>query len=57
MNFLSDISELSVNDCFISADNVGGLVSVSDWEGVLQGSGGDSMLSYKGPVNTVDLGP
>ena len=34
-DFLSDVSELSVHDCLISADNVGGLVSISDWEGVL----------------------
>ena len=34
-NFLSDVSELSVNDHFISTDDVGGLVCVSDWEGVL----------------------
>ena len=57
MNFLSDVSELSVHYCFISAGNVGGLVSVSDWEGVLQESDGNSVFSYKGPVYTVDLGP
>ena len=56
MNFLSDIPELSIYNCLISADNVGGLVCILDWEGVLKGSGGDLMLSYKGPVYTVDLG-
>ena len=57
MNFLSDISELSVHYCFILADNVGGLVSVLDWEGVLQESGGNLVFSYEGPVYAVDLGP
>ena len=35
---------------------MGGLVRVSDWEGGFQGSGGDLVFSYKGPVYTVDLG-
>ena len=47
---------MCVQDCFISAYDVGGLVSVSDWEGVFERSGGDSMFSYEGPVNTIDLG-
>ena len=47
---------MGIDDCLISTDNVGGLVCVSDWEGVFQGSGGDLVFSYKGPVYTVDLG-
>ena len=48
---------MSIDDHFISAYDVGGLVCVLDWERVFEGSGGDSMFSYEGPVNTVDLGP
>ena len=48
---------MSVDDRFILAYDVGGLVCVSDWERVFEGSGGNSMFSYKGPVNAVDLGP
>ena len=55
-DFLSDVPKLSIYNRLISADNVGGLVCISDREGVLEGSGGDLMLSYKGPVYTVDLG-
>ena len=47
---------MGINDHFILADNVGGLVSVLDWEGVFEESGGDSMFSYKGPVYAIDLG-
>ena len=55
-NFLSDVSQLNIQDCFISACDVGGLVGVSDWEGFFEKSGGDSMFSYEGPVDTIDLG-
>ena len=47
---------MSIDNCFISAYDVGSLVCVSDWERVFEGSGGDSMFSYKGPVDAVDLG-
>ena len=48
---------MSIDDCFISAYDVGSLVCVLDWERVFEESGGDSMFSYKGPVDAVDLGP
>ena len=47
---------MSVQDCFISAKDVGGLVGVSDWERVFERSGGDLMFLYESPVNTIDLG-
>ena len=47
---------MSIDDRFILAYDVGSLICVSDWERVFEGSGGDSMFSYEGPVNTVDLG-
>ena len=47
---------MSIDDCFISAYDVGSLICVSDWEGVFEESGGDSVFSYEGPVNAVDLG-
>ena len=47
---------MGIDDCFVSAYDIGGLVSVSDREGVFEGSGGNSMFSYKGPVDAVDLG-
>ena len=46
---------MGVDDCFILAYDVGSLICVSDWERVFEGSGGDSMFSYEGPVNTVNL--
>ena len=46
-----------IQDCFISAYDVGGLVGVSDWERVFEKFGGDAMFSYEGPVDTIDLGP
>ena len=47
---------MSVQDGFISAKDIGGLVGVSDWERVFERSGGNSVFSYEGPVNTIDLG-
>ena len=47
---------MSIDDRFISAYDVGSLICVSDWERVFEGSGGDSVFSYEGPVNAVDLG-
>ena len=47
---------MSIDDCFISAYDVGSLICVSDWERVFEGSGGDSVFSYEGPVDAVDLG-
>ena len=48
---------MSIDDCFILVYDVGSLVCVLDWERVFEESGGDSMFSYKGPVDAVDLGP
>ena len=56
MDLLGSTSELNIDNHLISTDNVGGLVHILDGERVLQGSGGDSVFSYKGPVNAVDLG-
>ena len=56
MDLLGSTSELNIDNCLISTDNVGGLVHISDVERVLQGSGQDSVFSYKGPVYVVDLG-
>ena len=47
---------MSIDDCFILAYDIGGLVCVSDRERVFEGSGGNYMFSYKGPVDAVDLG-
>ena len=47
---------MGIDDCFISAYDVGSLISVSDWERVFEGSGGDSVFLYEGPVDAVDLG-
>ena len=47
---------MSVDDRFISAYDIGSLVCVSDGKRVFEGSSGDSMLSYKGPIDAVDLG-
>ena len=32
------------------------MICVSDWERVFEGSGGNPMFSYKGPIDAVDLG-
>ena len=56
MDLLGSTSELNIDNRLISTDNVGGLVHILDEERVLQGSGGDSVFSYKGPVYAVDLG-
>ena len=47
---------MGIDNCFISAYDIGGLVCVSDREGIFEGSGGNSVFSYEGPVNAVDLG-
>ena len=47
---------MSVQDGFISAKDIGGLVGISDWERVFERSGGNLVVSYEGPVNTIDLG-
>ena len=47
---------MSVDDRFISAYDIGSLVCVSDGKRVFEGSSGDSMLSYEGPIDAVDLG-
>ena len=46
---------MSVDDRLISAYDVGSLICVSDGERVFEGSGGDSVFPYEGPVNAVDL--
>ena len=56
MDLLGNTSELNIDNHLISTDNIGGLVHISDGEGVFQESGGDSVFSYKGPVYAVDLG-
>ena len=56
MNLLSDVSQLSIDDHFISAYDVGSLICVLDRERVFEGSGGNSVFSYEGPVDAVDLG-
>ena len=47
---------MGIDDRFILAYDVGSLICVSDWERVFEGSGGDSVFSYEGPVDAVDLG-
>ena len=47
---------MSVQDCFILAKDIGGLVGVLDWERVFERSGGNLVFSYEGPVDTIDLG-
>ena len=47
---------MRVQDGFVSAKDIGGLVSVSDWERVSERSGGNLVFSYEGPVDTIDLG-
>ena len=47
---------MRIDDHFISAYDIGGLICVLDRKRVFEGSGGNSMFSYKGPVDAVDLG-
>ena len=47
---------MGIDNCFILAYDIGGLVCVSDRKRVFEGSGGNSVFSYKSPVNAVDLG-
>ena len=47
---------MHIDDHFISAYDIGGLICVSNWKRVFEGSGGNSMFLYKCPVDAVDLG-
>ena len=47
---------MGIDDGFLSAYDVRGLVCVSNGERGFEGSGRDPMLSYESPVDAVDLG-
>ena len=47
---------MRIDDRFISAYDIGGLICVSDRKRIFEGSGGNSVFLYKGPIDAVDLG-
>ena len=55
MDLLGNASKLDIDDCLISTDNIGGLVCISDGEGMFQWFSGDVVLSHESPVYAVDL--
>ena len=47
---------MSIDDRFIPAYDIGSLICVSDRKRVFEGSSGNSMFSYEGPVDAINLG-